>query len=278
MKIPVAPILLPSCNRRGAAFIYLLLFFILVGLLLGVGAKKFGAQVIQVKNSDTRKELERNVQMIIAFGVKNGRVPTFADYSASLGARPVDAWGKPLVYGYESGLTQAETGGLCGKTGTAITHNGQDVAFLLISGGDDMAVSSTPLTSGSFSGALTALKPEDIYRVVTLKELQEQAGCFGVTPGGLKILNNELPGACQRRAYSATIAGDGGAPRYSSYTSYTYTFSGLPAGLTSSGQRSTIYGTTTAGKGRYPVSVTMTDAAANSVKKTFILGVMSSCY
>lgn len=246
--------------------------------MLGVGAKKFGAQVSQVKNNDTRKELERNVQMITAFGVKNGRVPTFADYSASIGARPVDAWGKSLVFGYDSDLTKTATGGICGKTGTSITYNGQDVAFLLISGGDDMGVSSIPSASGAFSGALTALKSEDMYRIVTLKEMQEQASCFGVTRGGLRIVNNELPNACKRKSYSATVIGEGGVPRYSSYTSYTYTFSGLPIGLANSNQLGTIFGVTTTAKGRYPVSVTLSDTAANSVKRYYILSVMSSCY
>lgn len=246
--------------------------------MLSVGVKKFGAQVVQGKNNDTRKALERNVQMITAFGVKNGRLPTFADYSASLGARPVDAFGRALVYGFDNNLTKISTGGICGRTGTTITYNGQDVAFLLLSGGDDMAVSSTPSASGAFSGALTALKPEDLYRIVTLKELQEQASCFGVTQGGLRIVNNELPGACKRRSYSATVIGDGGVPRYASYTSYTYSFSGLPNGLTNSSQHATIFGVTTTAKGRYPVSVTITDAAANSVKRSFILNLMSSCY
>ena len=278
MGFPAVSISLPIENRRGAAFIYLLFFFIMVGLLLSVGTKKFGAQVSQVKNNDTRKELERNVQMITAFGAKNGRVPTFADYSASLGARPVDAWGKPLVFGYDSDLTKNSSGGICGKTGTNVSYNGQDVAFLLVSGGDDMVVSSIPSTSGAFNGALTALKPEDMYRIVTLKEMQEQASCFGVTQGGLRIVNNELPNACKRKSYSATVIGEGGVPRFASYTSYTYTFSGLPVGLANSNQLGTIFGVTTTAKGRYPVSVTMSDAAANSVKRSYILNVMSSCY
>jgi hypothetical protein len=183
-----------------------------------------------------------------------------------------------VVFAYYSSLTKTTSGGICGITSTTFTYNGQDVAFLLLSGGDDMTLTSTPSASGAFNGALTGLKAEDLYRIVTLKELQEQASCFGTTQGKLRIVNNELPGACKRQNYSATIIGDGGVPRYASYTSYTYTFSGLPIGLSSSNLRATIFGVTTTSKGPYPISVTMTDAAANTVRRSYILNIMSSCY
>jgi hypothetical protein len=263
-------------NQRGAALLYLVFFFILLGVLVSVGARKFGAQVSQGKNNDTKKELERNVLMITAWGVKNGRLPSFSDYSASLGAKPKDAWGRPLMFAYYSSLTKISRGGICGLTATSTAYNGQDVAFVLVSAGDDASFTSIPATSGAFSGASIDLKVDDLFRVVTLKELQEQASCFGTTQGKLRIVNNELPGACKRRSYSATIIGDGGAPRYGSYTSYSYSFAGLPVGLTGSSSR--IFGVSTTAKGYYNVGVTMTDNAANFVKRSYILNLMSSCY
>lgn len=253
------------------ALLYLVFVFILLGVVASFGVRKFGAQVTLGKINDTKAGLERNTQMIIAWGVKNGRLPTFTDYSGSFGAKPLDAWGNPFVFAYYSSLTKVSTGGVCGLTRTAITYNGQDVAFLLLSGSDDMGVTSTPAINGAFSGALTALKAEDLFRIVTLKELQEQAGCFGSTEGKLRIVNNELPGACKRVNYSATIIGSGGVPPYTSYT-----FAGLPIGLANSG--ATIFGNTTTARGQYPVGVVMTDTAATIVKRSYILNIMSSCY
>lgn len=267
----------PLRNQRGIALLYLVVFFILLGVLASFGGRKLGSLVTLSKINDTKTALERDVQMIIAWSAKNGRLPAFADYSAGIfGTKPLDAWGRPLVFSYCSSLTKAATGGVCGITGTTITHNGQDVAFLLISGGDDAGVTSIPAASGAFSGALTGLKAEDLFRIVTLKELQEQASCFGTTQGKLRIVNNELPSACKRRNYSATIMGDGGVPRYASYTSYTYAFSGLPVGFTGSG--ATILGNSTTARGAYSVGVTITDKAANVVRRHYILNIMSSCY
>lgn len=257
-------------NRRGIALLYLVILFTLLGVLVSFGARKFGALVTQGKNNEARGGLERNVQMIVAWSVKNGRLPSAAEYPGVFGTTPLDAWGKPVVFAYYSSLTKTSTGGLCGRSSSAISHNGQDVAFLLLSGGDDMIISSTPNSDGFFNGALSALQPEDLYRIVTLNELTTVAGCYGTTGGTLRIVNNELPGACKRRNYSAAIIMEGGVPPYASYT-----FTGLPVGLTSSG--SAILGNSTTARGAYTVGVTVSDTAANSVKRSYVLNLISSC-
>lgn len=257
-------------NQRGIALLYLVILFTLLGVLVSFGVRKLGALVTGAKIGTTKAELERDVQTIVAWSVKNGRLPTAVEYPVVFGTTPLDAWGRPVVFAYYSSMTKVSTGGLCGRSSSSISYNGQHVAFLLLSGGDDMGISSIPNNNGFYNGALTGLQAEDLYRIVSLNELQSLAGCSGVGQGMLRIANNELPGACKRRNYSATIIGDGGVPPYTSYF-----FSGLPAGLTTSG--AAIFGNSTTAKGAYTVGVTMTDSAANSVKRSYVLKLMSSC-
>ncbi|MEI6209338.1 MAG: hypothetical protein WCP20_21370 [Desulfuromonadales bacterium] len=200
-------------NQRGIALLYLIIFFTLLGVLVSAGVRKFNSIVTLAKAKDTRTELERDVQMITAWAVRNGYWPTFKDYSSGIfGSKPLDTWGRPLVYAYYSSPTRSSTSELCGRATSDITYNGQYVAFLLLSGGDDMTITSTPAASGAFSGALTSLAAEDMYRIVTLSELQSQAGCNGTTTGSLRILNNELPTVCYGGSYNAAVFATGGVP------------------------------------------------------------------
>lgn len=259
-------------NQRGIALLYLVILFVLLGVLVSVGSRMFGSLVTQRKITDTKVELERDVQMLTAWAVKNGRLPDSGEYPGIFGTTPMDAWGKPLVYAYDSNLTAVATGGLCGRTGTAISHSGRDVAFLMLSGGDDLGFTSTPGATGAFSGSLAGLKVEDLYQIIPLNELQARAGCSGSSHGSLRIVNNELPNVCKGIYYSVTLFGDGGVPPVS------YSFSGLPAGLTNSG--AVISGNTTTAKGPYPVVVTATDSqtpVTNTLQRQYILNVMSSC-
>lgn len=258
-------------NQRGVALLYLIIFFTLLGVLVSAGVRMFGSTVNLGKTTDTKVELERDVQTVVAWGVKNGRLPTFEEYSTAVfGTKPKDSWGKSVLFAYYSSLTKISTGGICGRTSSAISYNGQDVAFLLLSGGDDMGISSSPNTSGFFNGTLSGLQAEDLHRVVTLAELKAQAGCAGYTSGSLKILNNELPTACKRRSYSATIFAGGGVAPYTRYST-----SGLPVGLSNSG--ASIFGTSTTATKNYTVGVTVVDSVANMVKRSFVFKLMTSC-
>ena len=257
-------------NRCGVALLYLVILFTLIGVLLSLGVKKFGALVTQGKIIEAKTRLENNVRIIMSWSLNNGRLPSSAEYPGVFGSVPLDAWGRPVVFTYYSSLTNSSTGGLCGRANSTISYNGLDVAFLLLSGGDDMNISSAPNSSGFFNGALTGLQPEDLYRIVSMNELAAFAGCAGTTPGRLRIVNNELLGACKRQGYSATIYPDGGVPPYSSYV-----FTGLPTGLTTSA--GSIFGNSSAAKGAYTVSVTVTDSTATTVKRSYILNLMSSC-
>ena len=265
----------PLGNRRGIALLFLVLVFTLLGVLASFGVSRLGSLVTRGKVNDTKAGLEREVQQITAWAVRNGRLPATApsdEYAALFGVRPLDAWSRPVLYAYDGNLTATSGGGLCGRTGTAISSGGGDVAFVLISGGDDASITSTPNQNGPFSGPLAGLQGADLYRIVTLKELQAGVDCSGSTGGALRIVNNELPGVCKGIPYSVTLFGDGGVPPVS------FTFSSLPAGLSSSG--AALSGTTTAAQGPYPVVVTATDSqlpTAHAVQRNLVLNIMSSC-
>jgi hypothetical protein len=257
-------------NQRGIALLYLVILFTLIGVMVGVGARMLGPRVAQGKVKETRAGMERTVQTITAWAVKNGRLPDSGEYAGAFGTTPVDSWGKPLIYAYDSTLTATATGGLCGRTATAISSGGENVAFLLVSGGDDMTITSTPAVSGAFSGVLAGLRQEDIYQIVTLNELQSRAGCAASSQGSLRIVNNELPAACRGRAYAVTLVGDGGVPPVS------FTYTSRPAWLTSSGAHNEILAGTAVSP---PLSITIgilgTDASAHSVAKSYVLNIYS---
>jgi hypothetical protein len=200
-------------NQRGVALLYLIILFTLLGVLVSTGVRKFGATVNLGKTKDTKAELERDVQMITAWAVKNSKLPsTLADVFGT--SPPLDAWSQPIHYFRDLNLVATASGGLCGRTATT----GQEVAFMLISGGDDVTVNSTitDIPNGMPNGPASA---EDLYRSVSLMELRALAGCDGPTQGSLKILNNELPKACAGSAsYPATLYASGGVP-----TAYTWT-------------------------------------------------------
>lgn len=266
---------LPLRNQRGIALLYLVLFFTFLGALLSFGARMLAPSISRGKIVDTKAQLEQDISAITAWAVRNGRLPATIptdEYATLFGAPPVDAWGKPVIYIYDADLAATATGGVCGRTGTSITLNGQNVAFVLLSGGEDLHLDSTYQASGAISGALAGLKASDIYRVVTLDELKAQAGCFGGTRGALRILNRELPNACRGEGYAVTLYSDGGVAPVS------LVFSGLPAGLSATG--ALLSGTTTVAQGPYQVQVTATDSqlpAPHAVQMKYTLNVMSSC-
>ncbi len=204
-------------NRRGMALLNMVFIFIFVGVLVVAGVKTYGSIVERAKINDSKAALDKAVNAIISWSVSNNRIPdtTATTNFATIIPNPKDAWGKDLVYLYDSSLTNAATGGLCGKTKTSYPPGCSDEtmcdAFVLISGSNDYIVNSTPAASQNFPAAVT-LSSSDIYRVVTLAELKSRAGCYGPTGGRLRIINNELPNACFGSPYTATVYATGGVP------------------------------------------------------------------
>lgn len=260
-------------SSQGFTMLPLILFlFVIVGLV-SAGMLLVGPRVQLGKTVDTKTGLEKAVEAIISWSVANGRIPVATEIQAIL-PNPNDSWGRPLVYVYEDTLANiinAQYGGLCGRTRTTLLDSGTSLAFALVSEGGDATfqttVGGTLVTGSAAKSGTMASSQLDLYRPVTLEELKSKAGCYGPTGGRLKIINNELPKACNGRTYSATIFANGGVAPYP-----TYTITGLPDGLSATG--AIISGTPTA-TGTFNVSVSITDSHPNAVQRIYNLNVVS---
>lgn len=255
-------------SSQGMSLLNVILLLMLIGVLTTAGVKMVGPLVHRGKTNETKTAITSAVDALVSWAVAQGRLPKDTEFQSLL-PNPHDAWGKPLTYTYDDDLTAVTSGGLCGRTSSRI-YAGQQVAFAVISGGDDYVVDSLPSSSQKFPPTLD-IKPSDVSRLITLDELKARAGCAGYTTGSLRVVNNELPTACKNTLYSATISATGGVPGYS------FTISGLPPGLSASG--ATISGTpslTGATPETYAVTVRVSDGqtpAANVAQRSYMLKV-----
>lgn len=213
---------------------FILIMLVMTGLV-SAGMMLLPRSVELEHAQQTIRQLRTQADTIMAWSVVRGRLPDNVGLAGVVGVT-TDSWGKGIVYVYDAQLASAAaTSGVCGRTTTPITHNGSPVAFALISGGADMQINSVPAGSGGYSGTLAGLSSADLVVTVTLEELKQRAGCYGRTPGRLKIVNSELPKWPVSEAYGATVIADGGIPfTGGNYRWCMQTPSGvLPAGLIS---------------------------------------------
>ncbi len=123
------------------------------------------------------------------------------------------------------------------------------------------AISGTPTTAGTFSVSATVTDTGVLTAVVTASK----SFTIRIAVAPLSITTGSLANPTAGTAYSASVAATGGVPPY------TFSASGLPAGLSiSSG--GAISGTTTA-SGPASVSVTVKDSAGTTTSQTFQLTV-----
>jgi hypothetical protein len=123
------------------------------------------------------------------------------------------------------------------------------------------AISGTPTTAGTFSVSATVTDTGVLTAVVTASK----SFTIRIAVAPLSITTGSLANPTAGTAYSASVAATGGVPPY------TFSASGLPAGLSiSSG--GAISGTTTA-PGSASVSVTVKDSAGTTASQTFQLTV-----
>jgi len=210
-------------SRHGFTMLPLILFmFVIVGLI-SAGYLMLGPKVQLGKTVETKAGLEKAVDAIISWSVANGRIPNATDIQNIL-PQTTDSYGAKLGYLFDVNLADKTKGGVCGRTQTdAKDAANVYYAFVLISGGNDYTINSTPTQTAliitdqiltaqlpTIPSPYNGLSPNDLFRVVTLEELKNRAGCYGSTQGRLKILNNELPNGCEGIKYVATIFADGG--------------------------------------------------------------------
>ncbi|MGD8701426.1 MAG: putative Ig domain-containing protein [Desulfosarcina sp.] len=264
------PFLSRSSNgQSGMTLMPVILTVVIVGVLIGAGMHAVGPVAMRYRMASTQDMLDRASRSVIAWSVANGRLPSAAEFVDAAGVRD-DAWQRSLVYAYDGNLAAVAGGGVCGRGSTAITTNGTvDTAFLIISGGSDVNLDSTPGTSGAYSGIATT-SPLDLAKVVSLADLRNQAGCFDRTGGRLTLLNNELPDGCSGTSYRGDLFARGGvAP-------YTWSATTSPAWLSLTPAGSTYHPSgTPPTTGNYPLVVTLSDADGNAVQRQFNITVVA---
>lgn len=268
----------------------IIMLFLVVGLI-SAGILMLGPKAAGQRMADTTASLDSMAGTIISWSAATRVLP--ATLTPVFTSIPSDSWGNSVLYIFDNRLRDTTTGGICGRTttGLSVIVNGAttpNVAFVLLSsGGNDTprstwtgnpVLSRTVTTYGSgAAGATATLVSGDLFKIVTLDELKNRAGCYSTTGGRLKILNNELPSACAGSAsYPATLFGEGGVPG----SGYTWAkVSGSPVWITlnTAGVLAPA-GTITTHTGTYDLTVSLTDnhsPLANSVQKTYKLKVVS---
>jgi len=275
------PRLHPSAlpNRKGLALFPLILSFALLGILIGAGVSLVKPRIQKEKRVRTLTVIRSAVDAISSYAVEHGTLPVWDDNTADgstdefieITKTSRDSWNQPIVYIFDGNLTSSATGGVCGRKTTGITAGAaSDVAFVVLSGGDDYDVGSLPSVSGPFSGNLVASQ-DDLVHQVGLTELQQKAGCFAGTTGRLTVLNNELPRACAGELYTATLFAQGGVPSASSpHYIWTQTVPAWISSATPSDDRIIFQGTP-ATPGTATIDVSVTDLDGNQVDRSFQL-------
>lgn len=263
---------------RGFTLIEMAIVLVIIGLLIGMGASMIGPLTKRAKTTEIKEMLNADVESVIGFAVKNNRLPARGEFSYifntsgnSVAKYTNDAWGRPIEYFVDIALTnqpQDPSEGICGRSLTNsvvcfdanCTNQIQNVAFLVVSGGENFNVQTGPLTGSPCPSGKTCyrvypqdtkdvddysrppnpasgdpgdpnrLEPyyDDIVKWVTLDELRIEIGCQGAQ---LKILNNELPYGYKNNPYDATVYAEGGVP-FTSGGKYNWCVQGnLPSGL-----------------------------------------------
>jgi hypothetical protein len=267
-------------DNKGITLFFIIFIVLLIGTLLTVGMSVIGPMVKRSKYNETGATIDGAVKAIASWSAANNRLPDNTAF-LTIVSNPLDAWSKPLIYVYDGNLTAAATGGICGRSTTGILQGTTYVAFVIISGGDDLTVQSIPGVSGAYAGNLNNLSGNDYFRVVTLDEMKNLAGCYGSTRGKLAILNNELPIGCLSQPYAGTVFPEGGWPFPGSQ--YQWCIQGtLPPGITASpgtvcpswlvsAASVQFSGTAPAAPSTYPFTVMVRDRDNTIAQRNFLL-------
>ena len=257
-------------RQTGVALLPVIFGIMIMGLFMTAGLSLIDASARKNKVEATRKKMNHAAEAVLNWSAQNGRLPDNTEFTALTGLLE-DEWHQNIIYAYDSNLTRTASGGICGRPVTAISSSSvSDIAFLIISGGEDFTLDSAPNTDGPYSGT-ASLAIDDIVKSIDLNQVKAES-CFSeTTTTRLQILNNDLPNACTGVNYSATLYVQGGV------LPYTWSYTAKPAWLTlsASGTGYTCQGMPTSA-GTDTAIVKVTDTLGNTVQKRFDIAV-SSC-
>ncbi|RPI80092.1 MAG: hypothetical protein EHM45_00170 [Desulfobacteraceae bacterium] len=256
---------------KGFALLPLIIGILILGVLIGGSLTLIGPKIKKAKYDDTGDILDAAMQSVLAWAIANNRLPDAAVFASIISGNR-DAWGRPIIYVYDHNLTALATGGLCGRKSTALSYGvSANIAFLLISGAEDLAVNTAPAVSGAYTGNVVS-GTADLVRAISLESLRNQTGCFGFSSGRLRILNSELPKACVGVSFTPSLHGEGGVPHYA------WTIHVKPAWLTATpnGNSLALAGTPLPGDvGDNLIDMTLSDADGNTLQRRFTIKVLA---
>jgi hypothetical protein len=275
---------MPIRNNRGLALLPLIMMVVVFGVLLGFGTGVVKQRVLKIQQKRTADSMAWAIQSIFSWSTQNNALPVWGDNTidtvvdefCEVVAKAHDPWHQNFVYLYDGALGMPGGGGLCGRTDSAIsTSAAADVAFVLLSPGQDRILDSTPAASGAYAGVVT-LAPTDITAVVTLQQLRHALGCFGDTQGRLTLLNTDLPDACAGQAYSGTLFAAGGVPAGTGpFYTWTHTTTATwITGIVPVRGHLSLQGTPPT-PGMETFDATVTDSGGNSFTRRFSIEVVS---
>lgn len=266
-------------QSRGFTLVEVAVVLFFMGIFVSFASTMLKNIALSNKLRDARDKLTVVSDTVQSWAVKNRTLPTITDIGS-----PPDYWNRsytltsytPATGATDSICRQSSTNlAVCPGTSAAVNCSVgivRDVAYMLVSNGDNLALESLPAVTNCPAGLTCKPKYEvsagydDLYKYVTLQELKKVVGCVEAD-SRLRVLNSELPPAKVGVAYPAAIQADGGAP-FNSTPPYTYNWcvkGSLPAGLVAT-NTCPAYSTT-------PVSSFLLATATSSPTAPNVLGV-----
>jgi prepilin-type N-terminal cleavage/methylation domain-containing protein len=235
-------------SSKGFTLVEMAIVLVIIGIAMALGLPLLSQLSKNVKYSDSRDIVKGAIDSVEgwAAGGSLQQLPdlrnTTSDFR-NIVKSPSDAFGQPLIYVYDYNSSTFTSNQLCGMRMTSInlsytvgttTYSVNNVAFVVLSPGDDYKINST-ITASNFIGAnnatpvtytnqaipspggtannatitINADASNDIVQWVTMDELRTKIGCQSTQ---LTIVNNELPYGYNNTPYTANIYANGGVP------------------------------------------------------------------
>ncbi|MBN1613347.1 MAG: hypothetical protein JW950_02655 [Deltaproteobacteria bacterium] len=300
-------------NRRGLALLtivgILLLIAVMIGAGLGIRGLILKGEKVAESTGVAAGGVAGAVNSVLSYASAHNRLPQPCNGATgvcqtpppagneflSLLKSPNDEWDQSFNYLPDVNLVGSGAN-ICGRKTTNLRISrdlSQQMAFVVwsrgpnqnnqtvvtASGGGTVTVTVPEVDTGDNVASLdhptvTDIRYDDIVKGITLRELQEEIGCFGTARGKLAILNTSLPQACSGQLYTAKIYADGGTPAGTS-PFYTWASVGAPAWitLTAADNYYQLQGTPPS-TGTSTLSVTVSDSDGNTVQRSFSLVVI----
>lgn len=195
-------------NNKGFALIGIIVFFIVIGVLVGIGVTFLAPLTKKEKRTESRDIVRAAKEAVLGFAVQYKRLPDTAEFASRF--KDLDAWGNTLFYYTVSDLYNPPEGNICyspytGFTVEDIGTNKTDIAFILLSKGENGAnnTGETP----TFTILQQSDTYDDIVEYGSIPELRNNV----LACKELEIVTITLPDATEDTWYTINLIAKGGS-------------------------------------------------------------------